>query len=131
MSKSFQVCRVVNSMSILLGDVTLCGFMDSFLCCGGMILKRRQHIPLECQYVHTISLVVIFQEIIILNEMRFTRFHHNRILGHTKSCPLSFHFLFELFIVSQNCLHSKVFWVYTVFRYHISSVRGALLVKWL
>jgi len=124
------VCRVVNSMSTVLWDVILCSFMDSFLCCGGMILKRRQCIPLECQYVHTVSLVVIFQEIIILNGTRFARLHHNRILGHTKSCPF-YHSLFELFVVGLNCLHSKVFWVYTVFRYHISSIQGAMLVKWL
>jgi len=129
MSKSFQVCRVVNSMNTVLWDVTLCSFMDSFLCCGGMILKRRQCIPLQCQYVHTISLVVIFQEIIILNVARLARLHHNRILGHTKSCPFSFHFLFELFVFSLNCVHSKVFWVYTVFRYHISNVRETMLVE--
>jgi hypothetical protein len=111
MSKSFQVCRFVNSMSTVLWDMTLCSFVDSCLCCGGMILKRRQRIPLECQYVHTISLVVNFQEIIILNEMRFARLYHNRILGHTKSCPFSCHFLFELFVVSLNCLHYKVFCV--------------------
>jgi len=95
------------------------------------MLKMRQCIPLECQCAHTMSLVVIFQEIIILNEMGFARLHHNRILGHTKSCPFSCHFLFELFAVSLNGLLSKVFWVYTVFKYHISSVQGATLVKWL
>ena len=112
----------MSNMSTVLWDVTLCSIMDSFLCCGGMILMKRQHIPLECQYEHTITLVVIFQEIMILNEMRFAKLHHNRILGHTKSCPVSFHFLFVLFVVNLNCLHSKVFWVYSLFRYHISSV---------
>jgi hypothetical protein len=92
MSKSLQVRRFVHSVSTVLGDVTLCSFMDSFLCCGGMILKRRQHVPLECQYVHTISLV-IFQEIIILNETRFTRLHHNRILGHFQIMSLLFSLL--------------------------------------
>jgi hypothetical protein len=131
MSKSFQVCRVVDSMNTVLWDATLCSCMDSFPCCGVMILKMRQCIPLECQCAHTMSVVVIFQEIIILNETGFARLHHYRILGHTKSCPFSCHFLFELFAVSLNCLHSKVFWVYTVFKYRINSVRGAMLVKWL
>jgi hypothetical protein len=42
MRKSFQVCRVVNSVSAVLWNVTVCSFMDSFLCFGGMILKRTK-----------------------------------------------------------------------------------------
>ena len=120
-SKSFQVCRVVNNMSTVLWDVILCSFMDSFICFGGMVLMRRQHILLECQYVYTVLLCVKFQEIMILFE-RFARLHHNKISGHTKSCPFSFHLLVELFVVSLNCLYSKVFWACTVFRYHFSSI---------
>jgi hypothetical protein len=99
----------------------VCGFIGRFICFGGLILKVEAAHFLECQYVHTVLLGVIFQELIILNEMRSAALHSNRISGHTKSCLMSFDILV--------CMHVKVLCVYAAFTYHISCIQGAMLAQ--